>query len=94
MRILEVEADNFKLFTTKFQAIKDLDKADVVLFNGPNGYGKTSVFDILEFCLTGEIGRINKYTEELAIGKNTAGESKILIADESSQHMSNLSSRN
>ncbi|MFR8039673.1 MAG: AAA family ATPase [Anaerovoracaceae bacterium] len=83
MRILEVEADNFKLFTTKFQAIKDLDKADVVLFNGPNGYGKTSVFDILEFCLTGEIGRINKYTEELAIGKNTAGESKILIADES-----------
>lgn len=34
MRILEVEADNFKLFTTKFQAIKDLGKADVVLFNG------------------------------------------------------------
>lgn len=83
MRILEVEANNFKLFTTKFQAIKDLGKADVVLFNGPNGYGKTSVFDILEFCLTGEIGRINKYTEELAIGKNTIGESKILIADES-----------
>lgn len=83
MRILEIEADNFKLFTTKFQAIKDLKKADVVLLNGPNGYGKTSVFDILEFCLTGEIGRINKYTEELAIGKNTTGESKILIADES-----------
>ncbi|MBS6922115.1 MAG: AAA family ATPase [Lachnospiraceae bacterium] len=83
MRILEVEAENFKLFTTKFQAIKDLEKTDVVLLNGPNGYGKTSVFDILEFCLTGEIGRINKYTEELAIGKNETGENKILIADES-----------
>lgn len=85
MKILEVEANNFKLFTTKFQAIKDLEEADVVLLNGPNGYGKTSVFDILEFCLTGEIGRINKYTEELAIGKNTTGESKILIADESKE---------
>lgn len=83
MRILEAEADNFKLFTTKFQVIKDLEKADVVLLNGPNGYGKTSVFDILEFCLTGEIGRINKYTEELAIGKNETGENKILISDES-----------
>lgn len=82
MRILEAEADNFKLFTTKFQALKNLKKADVVLLNGPNGYGKTSVFDILEFCLTGEIGRINRYTEELAIGKNETGESKILIADE------------
>ena len=83
MRILEAEADNFKLFTTKCQPIKNLEKADVVLLNGPNGYGKTSVFDILEFCLTGEIGRINKYTEELAIGKNETGENKILIADES-----------
>ena len=83
MRILEAEAENFKLFTTKFQAVKDLEKADVVLLNGPNGYGKTSVFDILEFCLTGEIGRINKYTEELAIAKNETGENKILIADES-----------
>lgn len=82
MRILEIEADNFKLFTTKFEAIKGLDEADVVLLNGPNGYGKTSVFDILEFCLTGEIGRINKYTEELAIGKNETGENRILIADE------------
>lgn len=85
MKILEVEANNFKLFTTKFQAIKDLEEADIVLFNGPNGYGKTSVFDILEFCLTGEIGRINRYTEELAIEKNTTGESKILIADESKE---------
>lgn len=83
MRILEAEADNFKLFTTKFQAVKDIEKADVVLLNGPNGYGKTSVFDILEFCLTGEIRRINKYTEELAISKNETGENKILIADES-----------
>lgn len=83
MRILEVEADNFKLFTTKFQAIKNLEEADIVLLNGPNGYGKTSIFDVIEFCLTGEIARIKKYTQELAIARNEVGESKILIADES-----------
>ena len=83
MRILEVEAENFKLFTTKFQLTGNLKTADVILLNGPNGYGKTSIFDILEFCLTGKIGRINKYTEDLAIGKNETGENRILIADES-----------
>lgn len=83
MRILEVEAENFKLFTTKFQLTGNLKNVDVILLNGPNGYGKTSIFDILEFCLTGKIGRINKYTEDLAIGKNETGENRILIVDES-----------
>ena len=81
MRIQKVEAENFKLFTTKFQKIKEMDKEDMVLFNGPNGYGKTSVFDIIEFCLTGEIKRILKYTEELALAKNETSENKILISD-------------
>lgn len=81
MRIQKVEAENFKLFTTKFQKIKDMDRADMVLLNGPNGYGKTSIFDIVEFCLTGEIKRILKYTEELAIAKNETSENKILISD-------------
>lgn len=82
MRILEIEAENFKLFNTKFEVKKDLNKADLILLNGPNGYGKTSVFDILEFCLTGEIGRINQYTQELEISRNEIGENKILIGDE------------
>ena len=38
MRILEVEAENFKLFTTKFQLTGNLKTADVILLNGPNGY--------------------------------------------------------
>lgn len=41
----------------------------MILFNGPNGYGKTSVFDIIEFCLTGDIKRISDYSDELAIAK-------------------------
>lgn len=82
MRIQKIEAENFKLFTTRFQDIKQIDNADMILFNGPNGYGKTSVFDILEFCLTGKIKRILQYTEELEIAKNETGENRILISDE------------
>lgn len=60
MKIHSIEADNFKLFTTNFNKIQDITNAEMILFNGPNGYGKTSVFDIIEFCITGEIKRIQK----------------------------------
>lgn len=82
MRVKKIEAENFKLFTERFHNIKQIENADMVLFNGPNGYGKTSVFDILEFCLTGKIKRILQYTKELEIAKNETGENRILISDE------------
>ena len=53
MRIREIEAENFKLFTENFHEVNKIEESDLVVFNGPNGYGKTSVFDIIEFCLTG-----------------------------------------
>lgn len=82
MRIQKIEAENFKLFATRFQDIKQIENTDMVLFNGPNGYGKTSVFDILEFCLTGKIKRILQYTKELEIARNETGENRILISNE------------
>lgn len=82
MRIREIEAENFKLFTENFHEVNKIEESDLVVFNGPNGYGKTSVFDIIEFCLTGSIKRIEKYNEELAIKKTEAFENKILISDE------------
>lgn len=85
MRIREIEAENFKLFSTNFHEVNKIEEADLVVFNGPNGYGKTSVFDIIEFCLTGTIKRIEKYSEELAIKKTEAFENKILISDETKE---------
>lgn len=67
MRIREIEAENFKLFTKNFHEVNEIEKSDLIVFNGPNGYGKTSAFDIIEFCLTGTIKRIGKYNEELAV---------------------------
>lgn len=85
MRIREIEAENFKLFSTNFHEVNKIEKSDLVVFNGPNGYGKTSVFDIIEFCLTGTIKRIEKYNEDLAIKKTEAFENKILISDETKE---------
>ena len=69
MKIQKIEAENFKLFSEKFQDVEKIGDTDLILFNGPNGYGKTSVFDVLEFCLTGKIKRILQYTEELEVAK-------------------------
>lgn len=43
MKIQKIEAENFKLFTSNFDKIQDIADSDMILFNGPNGYGKTSV---------------------------------------------------
>src|SRR5699024_2381060 len=35
-------------------------ESQVSLLIGPNGFGKTTIFDVLELCLTGEIHRTTK----------------------------------
>jgi len=37
--------------------------ADVTVLYGPNGFGKTSFFDAIDFAVTGEIGRIEPSSE-------------------------------
>ena len=85
MKIKSLEINNFKLFDRKFDKVNNISKADIVLLNGPNGYGKTSIFDAIEFALTGKIKRINKYSDELGVKKTEAYDKKILIADETKE---------
>lgn len=48
--------ENYKIFKSK-----ELSFAESLnIFSGPNGYGKTSVFDALEWIITGKINRILK----------------------------------
>lgn len=48
--------DNFKLFNREtLTFVRGLN-----VFDGPNGYGKTSVFDAIEFIITGTIKRISE----------------------------------
>lgn len=49
--------ENYKLFSRKEI---DFSGALLSVFDGPNGYGKTSIFDAIELLITGKISRIKE----------------------------------
>ena len=53
--IKRIYVENYKLFDSK-----EINFTGNLLsvFDGPNGYGKTSTFDAIEFLITGTISRI------------------------------------
>ncbi|MFV0217169.1 AAA family ATPase [Empedobacter falsenii] len=54
MKIKKISIKNFKVF----QNINiDFEDANLILFDGPNGFGKTSLYDAIELLFTGEIRR-------------------------------------
>jgi exonuclease SbcC len=55
MRVRKVEIEAFRAYRKR--QIFDVD-ADVVILYGPNGLGKTSFFDALDYVCTGRIGRL------------------------------------
>ena len=85
VKIKSIEIENIKLFDKKFDKIKGISCADLILLNGPNGYGKTTIFDALELALTGEIKRIKIYNEDLGVARNEKYDKKILITDPSKE---------
>lgn len=61
MRITKIIIENFK--TYKYQEF-DIEDKDLILLTGPNGFGKTTIIDSIEWCLTGDISRLKKSYEE------------------------------
>lgn len=58
LRLGRMQIENFKSFVEP--VFFNFSDADLVLFDGPNGFGKTTIFDAIELCFTGEISRIKK----------------------------------
>lgn len=50
----QIYMENFKLFERRTITFENV----LTVFDGPNGYGKTSTFDAVELLITGEIGRM------------------------------------
>lgn len=48
--------ENFKIFKDKVEI--NFENNQIIVLDGPNGYGKTSIFDAIEILLTGETKRI------------------------------------
>ena len=61
--INRIYLDNYKLFENFTLDFKN----GLNIFDGPNGYGKTSLFDAIEFLITGDIKRVT--TCEVLDGK-------------------------
>jgi len=59
MKIKKIELNNFRGFKGRKEI--DLDDADIVVVHGLNGFGKTSIFDSIEWALTGRLARYDKY---------------------------------
>lgn len=70
MKINKVNIHAFRLFgdeSVDFSAKKDSRKtANFVALYAPNGFGKTSFFDSMEFCMTGKIHRLDDNLPENA----------------------------
>lgn len=57
MKIQNVRIHNFR----KYQGFHEFNlNKKITIFYGPNGFGKSSFFDALEWCISGEIGRFSE----------------------------------
>lgn len=57
IQIRKLKLENFKLFSSKTFVFED---KDLIVLDGPNGFGKTSLFDAIELLITRSITRINR----------------------------------
>lgn len=57
--IKELQMINYKVFK---DTTLTFDNENLCLFDGPNGYGKTSIFEAIEYAMTGRIGRMQDNT--------------------------------
>lgn len=58
-KIKQIYIENFKLISKDGILIDDFDNTDFIILDGPNGYGKTTIFDVIEIALSGRIHRLS-----------------------------------
>ncbi len=66
-KLKEITIENFRGIGNK--VLLNLD-ADIVVIYGPNGTGKTSIFDAIEWTITGQIQRLQKPIKDIDLKVN------------------------
>lgn len=74
-QISKIEISSFKAFK---KIHLDFGDSSILTLDGPNGFGKTSVFDAIELLLTGGIKRICRLFTILMMGNKTNYEDNLL----------------
>jgi DNA repair protein SbcC/Rad50 len=75
MTINRIEIRNFKVF--QYISI-NFESSDLIVFDGPNGFGKTSIYDAIELLFTGKIRRFDDLRVRLIDGRESFSEHPFL----------------
>lgn len=93
-RIKSAVIEGFRAYRKKQEF--DLD-ADIIIIYGPNGFGKTSFFDAIDYVSTGRIGRLRKHYKNLdtfiGLTRNLESKKSGHVAIEINQGDSNIEVR-
>ncbi|MDD2384625.1 MAG: AAA family ATPase [Sulfurospirillaceae bacterium] len=69
IKIKRLKIDNFKLF--KNFPLLEFNDPSLVVFDGPNGFGKTSFYDAIELLITGQLRRYSDLSHRVIDGRET-----------------------
>lgn len=78
MKINKIRIQNFKVFT---DIVFDFSSSDIIVFDGPNGFGKTTIYDAIELVFTGKIRRYNELKSKLIDGRQSFTENPFYHAN-------------
>jgi len=59
MKLKSISFNNFKYVPNNKQIDMSFDDFNLIIMGGPNGYGKTTIFDAIELLITGNIKHFN-----------------------------------
>ena len=78
MKINKIRIQNFRVF--KDRTI-DFGASDIVVLDGLNGFGKTTIYDAIELAFTGSIRRYADLKSKLIDGRHTFDENPLHYED-------------
>lgn len=71
MKIKKIKIQNFKVFG---DTTINFNSSDIIVFDGPNGFGKTTIYDAIELVFTGKIRRYEDLKAKLIDGRQVFSE--------------------
>lgn len=71
MKLNKIRIRNFKVFE---DTTINFSSSDIIVFDGPNGFGKTTIYDAIELVFTGRIRRYEDLKTKLIDGRQAFSE--------------------